>query len=66
MQSAFNWRGTYDLLATYVVGDVVYFSDDGFTYICIFDTSGIPPYITNSGFEKISGVDISTIDGGVF
>jgi hypothetical protein len=66
MSSAFNWRGTYDLSATYVVGDVVYFPDDEFTYICIENTFGIPPYLPFSGFEKVSGVDISNLDGGVF
>jgi hypothetical protein len=59
-----NWRGIYDLESSYSVGDLVYHVDDGFTYICIRDTFGIPPYINDSGFELFAGFTV--IDAGDF
>lgn len=66
MVPPFNWRGNYDLDTRYSPGDVVYFIDDGFTYICVFESIATPPYIANSGFELLAGFNISQIDGGGF
>lgn len=50
----------------YKPGDVVYFVDDGFTYVCVRESYGIPPYISNSGFELLAGFNITLLDGGEF
>jgi hypothetical protein len=60
------WKGTFDLTTTYNVGDVVYYIDDGFTYICKKQTRGIPPYFYESCFELLSGFNITRLDGGEF
>lgn len=61
-----NWKGVFSLSVRYKVGDVVYYIDDGFTYICKRETFGIPPYISDSGFELLAGFNITDIDGGLF
>lgn len=61
-----NWRGLFALNVRYKVGDVVYFVDDGFTYVCKRETYGIPPYISDSGFELLAGFNITELDGGSF
>lgn len=61
-----NWRGIFELSVRYKVGDVVYFADDGFTYVCKRETYGIPPYIDDSGFELLAGFNIIELDGGSF
>lgn len=61
-----NWKGTYDIKTTYQPGDVVYFEDNGFTYVCVKQSRGIPPYLDRSGFELLSGTEIDIIDGGRF
>lgn len=61
-----NWRGIFNLSTRYKVGDVVYHTDDGFTYVCKRETYGIPPYITDSGFELLAGFTITELDGGLF
>jgi hypothetical protein len=65
--SNLQWRGVYDLEAVYLPGDVVTYPDDGFTYVCVKKTRGVPPYLDGSGFELLSSyTNISTIDGGEF
>lgn len=66
MSASLNWKGNYELQVKYEPGDVVYYTDDGFTYVCISSSIGIPPYISNSGFELIAGFPIRNIDGGEF
>lgn len=61
-----KWVGVYDLNRQYNPGEVVYFADDGFTYVCISPSLSIPPYILNSGFELLSGFEINSLDGGDF
>jgi hypothetical protein len=61
-----SWKGTYTLVMRYKPGDVVYFVDDGFTYVCVRESYGIPPYISNSGFELLAGFNITLLDGGEF
>lgn len=62
------WRGNYNFYEQYREGDVVYDPYSGFTYICIRDTYGLPPYVAESGFEVFAGsyLDISVLDGGEF
>ena len=62
----FKWMGVYKLETQYNPGDVVYFNDDGFTYVCISPSLAIPPYVQNSGFQLMAGFDVTTIDGGEF
>lgn len=66
MSPNLRWRGIYDNDIAYEPGDVVHFPDDGFNYVCINNTSGVPPYIENSGFEFFSGTTINLIDAGEF
>lgn len=64
-----NWKGIFKLSTAYEIGDVVYFIDTGFTYVCVRKTIGrLPPSIPSSGFELLAGfeVNISVIDGGEF
>jgi hypothetical protein len=61
-----SWKGTFQLTRQYHPGDVVYFVDDGFTYVCVRETFGIPPYIYDSGFELLAGFNITLLDGGEF
>lgn len=60
------WKGVFNLSTTYNVGDVVYYTDDGFTYVCKKQTQGIPPYFYESGFELLAGFNITELDGGEF
>jgi hypothetical protein len=64
--ASIHWRGTFDLNTAYQPGDAVYFPDNGFTYICLEETRGIPPFVEGSGFELMAGFDIDIIDGGRF
>jgi len=61
-----RWAGVYSLFKGYSPGDVVYFLDTGFTYVCVRETSGKPPTIAGSGFELLAGFNITMIDGGQF
>lgn len=61
-----KWRGNYDIRIRYEPGDVVYYTDNGFTYICVSPSKGIPPFIERSGFELMAGFDIDPVDGGRF
>lgn len=61
-----SWKGVFNLSTTYNIGDVVYYTDDGFTYVCTRRTYGIPPYLYDSGFELLAGFNITEIDGGDF
>ena len=61
-----SWKGTYSLSTAYQPGDVVYFLDDGITYVCVKKTQNIPPYIFDSGFEPMFDFNISMLDGGEF
>jgi hypothetical protein len=45
---------------------VVYYTDNGFTYVCKKQTQGIPPYFYESGFELLAGFNITELDGGEF
>ena len=49
-----NWRGIYDLEVVYLPGDVVLYPDDGFTYVSVKKSRGVPPYLDGSGFELLS------------
>jgi hypothetical protein len=60
-----RWKGIYDIEVLYEPGDVVY-ADDGFTYVSVTESLGIPPYLENSGFELLAGFTISGVDGGEF
>jgi hypothetical protein len=62
----FTWRGIYELETVYVPGDVVYFMDDGFTYVCVKESISNPPYLENSGFELLAGFNVIYLDGGGF
>lgn len=64
--SHLRWAGVFDLYKVYEPGDVVLNTDDGFTYVCIYETKGFPPSIENSGFELLSSFTIPVIDGGEF
>jgi hypothetical protein len=61
-----NWRGLFVISERYAVGDIVYNPYDGFTYICVRDTTRRPPNFLNSGFELLAGFNITRIDGGYF
>jgi hypothetical protein len=64
--SYLSWKGTYSLTSVYQPGDIVYHIDDELTYVCVRKTHGIPPYITDSGFELMVNFSITKIDGGEF
>jgi len=61
-----NWKGIYNLSTAYSPGDVVYYTDDGFTYVCKRSSRGIPPNYYESGFELLAGFNIYELDGGGF
>jgi len=61
-----RWMGTYDLTKAYQPGDVVYYADNGFAYVCVKNSKRIPPYLEKSGFELLSGFEIDIVDGGRF
>lgn len=62
-----NWKGIFKITSPYDVGDVVYFRDTGFTYVCVKQTNGgIPPSVYFSGFELLAGFEVNIIDGGEF
>jgi len=66
------WRGVWSPNIKYGVNDVVYFVDNGFTYVCVRENrKGFTPDNDYSGFELMAGfrvdeVDIASIDGGNF
>lgn len=61
-----NWKGIFRINVEYDVGDVVYFRDDGFTYVCIKKSVGFIPPRAFGRFELLAGFNINTIDGGIF
>lgn len=63
-----RWRGIYRFGVQYEIDDVVYFADNGFTYVCVRPSKNYPPNFANSGFELLAGFDpsILLIDGGEF
>lgn len=61
-----TWKGRWSPENIYAVGDVVYYQDDGYNYVCISYANGLPPIYSDSGFEKFSLVQIKLIDGGKF
>lgn len=64
-----NWRGKWKSTIAYAVGDVVYYENDGFTYVCIRENKpGFSPEYRQSGFELMAGfqVNIDPLDGGEF
>lgn len=58
-----RWVGTYEPDVIYYLGDVVYYEDTGFTYVCVTDSTELAPTSPGSGFELFAGFDI---DGGFF
>lgn len=61
-----NWRGEWSPDFLYSLGDIVYYRNDGYNYICTSYANGLPPIYTDSGFERFSLVDIRIVDGGLF
>lgn len=61
-----NWRGIFSIRETYNPGDVVYNLADGYTYICVQASANYPPQYPKSGFERLAGFNITSLDGGYF
>jgi hypothetical protein len=61
-----NWKGIWSVDTQYSIGDVVYYIDNGFTYVAIDNGYIYPPTYPNSNFILFAGFDISSIDGGEF
>jgi hypothetical protein len=61
-----SWRGTFDITKVYEIGDIVYFEDNGFTYVTKRRSYAVPPYLDSNDFEVFTGVNITSIDGGEF
>lgn len=63
-----NWKGRWTSVEKYQIGDVVYFKDNGFAYVCSSENMrGYPPTLKRSGFEVLTeNFPITLIDGGQF
>jgi hypothetical protein len=80
--SNMQWKGRYDIEATYVPGDVIYYTDTGMTYVCTRQSRAELPHWGEyySGFAELgvytmptiptssttAVVGITMIDGGEF
>ena len=67
-----QWRGLWNATIEYNINDVIYFQNDGFTYICVRkNRPGFLPDNYHSGFELMAGfevqnLNIQSVDGGYF
>jgi hypothetical protein len=59
-----SWKGTYDNLASYIVGDIVYY--DGSSYICIVACTHTLPTVTANWGIMAAASEVVAIDGGTW